>query len=128
MNIVNLRREFRFQLIRYVPDPVRNEFVNIGVLLRGCRSEHDPDQGADLRFTRDWRRVQCIDPDADIALLEDMEADLRSAIQNDSDGQVMKIVDSFALNIQTTEPKAYLAESLSAGLDELMRLYVDSSA
>ena len=29
-----LRKQCEFQLIRYVPDPVRNEFVHIGVLLR----------------------------------------------------------------------------------------------
>ena len=29
------RKQCEFQLIRYVPDPVKNEFVNIGVLVRG---------------------------------------------------------------------------------------------
>ena len=29
------RKQCEFQLIRYVPDPVKNEFVNIGVLLPG---------------------------------------------------------------------------------------------
>jgi len=28
------RKQYEFQLIRYVPDPVKNEFFNIGVLLR----------------------------------------------------------------------------------------------
>ena len=34
---------------------------------------------AEVRFTRDWRRVRCLDPDADTALLEGMESELRQA-------------------------------------------------
>ena len=33
--------------------------------------------------------------------------------------------ESLSLNVQMTEPKAYLAESLPAGMEELMRLYVE---
>ena len=65
----NERRGCKFQLLRYVPDPVRNEFVHIGVILReadaGGASAH-----SEVRFTRDWRRVRCLDPNADTALLE----------------------------------------------------------
>src|SRR6185437_4555026 len=116
----------RFQLVRYVPDPVRNEYVHIGVLLRdegGSRLE--------LRFTHDWRRVHCLDPDADTALLEGMEGELRRRLEEDAtkpetEKKFSHILDeSFSLNVQMTEPKAYLAESVSAGLEELMRLYVD---
>jgi hypothetical protein len=114
-----------FQLIRYVPDPVRNEFVNVGALLR----ERSGSQGAprmEFRFTRDWRRVRCIDPDADIPSLEALESELRLRLVNDCDGKMMRIVDeSFSNNVQFTEPKAYLADSLPAGVEELMRLYVD---
>ena len=39
---------------------------------------------------------------------------------------MMRMLDeSLSLNVQMTEPKAYLAESLPAGMEELMRLYVD---
>jgi hypothetical protein len=33
--------------------------------------------------------------------------------------------EALSLNVQMTEPKAYLAESLPAGMEELMRLYVE---
>ena len=33
--------------------------------------------------------------------------------------------ESLSLNVQMTVPKAYLAESLPAGMEELMRLYVE---
>ncbi len=119
------RRPCRFQLLRYVPDPVRNEFVHIGVLLR----EQDNPSALAVRFTRDWRRVRCLDPEADTALLEGIETELRQRLQQDADGRLMRILDeSLSLNVQITAPKAFLAESLSAGLDELMRLYVDPPA
>ncbi len=109
-----------FQLLRYVPDPVRNEFVHIGVVLRG------EDGSPQIKFTRDWRRVRCLDPDADTALLEGMETELRSRLAADADGKLRRILDeALSLSVQMTEPKAYLAESLPAGMEELMRLYVD---
>ncbi|HZP05825.1 MAG TPA: DUF3037 domain-containing protein [Terracidiphilus sp.] len=116
------RRACEFQLLRYVPDPVRNEFVHIGVLLRDARA---PGR-TEIRFTRDWRRVRCLDPDADTALLEAMETELRRRLQNEPEGRLMRLLEeSLSLGVQITETKAYLAESLPAGVEELMRLYVD---
>ena len=116
------RRECEFQLLRYVPDAVRNEYVHIGVILR----EQGEGGKLDVRFTRDWRRVRCIDPEVDTALLEGMESELRKRLAGDADGKLMKILDeSLSLGVQMTEPKAYLAESLPAGMEELMRLYVE---
>ncbi len=121
MNSAATRRTCEFQLLRYVPDAVRNEGVHIGVILREQGSPH-----AEVRFTRDWRRVRCLDPDADTALLEGMETELRRRFQTEAEGKLMRILEeSLSLNVQMTEPKAYLAESLPAGIEELMRLYVE---
>jgi hypothetical protein len=115
------RRACEFQLLRYVPDAVRNEYVHIGVILREQGSSH-----AEVRFTRDWRRVRCLDSNADTALLEGMESELRRRFQADSDGKLKRILDeSLSLAVQMTEPKAYLAETLPAGMEELMKLYVE---
>ena len=69
------RKQCEFQLIRYVPDPVKNEFVNIGVLLRASAGEQSA-----LRFTRDWARVLCLDPDAHTQMLETSGDRNRTAI------------------------------------------------
>lgn len=119
------RRECEFQLLRYVPHAVRNEGVHIGVILRESGTADSPDR-VEVRFTRDWRRVHCLDPDADTALLEGMESELRVRLQQEPGGRLMKILEeSLSLNVQMTEPKAYLAESLPAGMEELMKLYVE---
>jgi hypothetical protein len=66
-----------FFLIRYVPDVVKGEFTNIGVLLR----EAGRDDSAVVRFTRDWSRVRCMDADADIGLLEGLEGEIAQRLR-----------------------------------------------
>jgi hypothetical protein len=118
----NERRACEFHLLRYVPDVVRNEYVHIGVILR----EQGSGEAPDVRFTRDWRRVRCLDPQADTALLEAMESELRRRFQAEPGGNLMRLLgESLSLSIQMTEAKGYLAESLPAGMEELMRLYVE---
>jgi hypothetical protein len=82
-----------------------------------------------VQFTRDWRRVRCLNPEADTTLLEGMEGELRQRLEQEPNGRLMKLLDeSLSLNVQITAPKAYLAESLPAGMEELMRIYVDPPA
>jgi hypothetical protein len=115
-----------FQLLRYAPNTLRDEFVHVGVLLREHGSVPGGKPAMELRFTRDWKRVRCLDPDADTSVLEDMETELRQGLRHDPDGKMTRILnESLSLNVQMTPPKAYLAESLPAGVEELMRLYVD---
>ena len=148
MAIGNQRRACEFRLLRYVPDAVRNECVHIGVILReSAAADESGKAGAgksdleknetgrvepgkvEVRFTRDWRRVRCLDPDADTALLEGMEGELRRRLEAEPGGRLMRLLEeSLSLNVQMTEPKAYLAESLPAGMEELMRLYVEAPA
>lgn len=116
------RQECEFFVVRYVPDPVKNEFVNIGVLLRG-------EGGAELRLTRDWSRVRCIDPDADTEMLEAVETEMRRRLagqESDLKPLMTVIEDSFSHLLQITEPRGCLVESLGAGMEEMMRLYVET--
>ncbi len=129
MSLESQRRACEFQLLRYVPDAVRNEFVHIGVILRESATADRPAR-VEVRFTRDWRRVRCLDPDADTALLEGMESELRHRLASNNEavsaGRLMRLLEeSLSLSVQMTESRAYLAESLPAGVEELMRLYVD---
>jgi hypothetical protein len=124
------RKQCEFQLIRYVPDPVKNEFVNIGVVLRAFEGEQSA-----LRLTRDWARVRCLDPDADTQMLEALEIEIGHRMRSQPAGDsrpgmtqpvLARLEDTLSNGLQITESKAYLAESFPAGLEELMRLYVDT--
>ena len=108
------RIQCRFFVLRYAPDTVKNEFVNIGLVLM------PPAGGAQVRFTRDWSRVLCLDPEADVEVLQALEADLRDKLREmngDHDFILRRIQDSFSNAIQPTEFQACLAESPVAEAD-----------
>jgi hypothetical protein len=124
-----------FFLIRYVPDVVKGEFVNLGVVLL-----EEGDSGfTDLRFLRDWRRVRGLDPEADIELLESYEAELRRLLQSRApdiinyrgpmsrrDWLLAQIRDSFSGALDITPMSAVLTESPQAELGKLAQMYLES--
>ena len=113
-----------FFLIRYVPDAVKGEYTNIGVLLREAGRE----ETARVRFTRDWGRVRCMDADADTGLFEALEAEIDTRLRMgaaDNKPVVAVIEDTFSTSIQMTEARACLAENMATELELLMQLYVE---
>jgi hypothetical protein len=112
----------RFFVLRYAPDAVKNEFINVGLVLL------PPAGGAQVRFTRDWSRVLCLDPDADVEMLQALENDLRNQLREmngDRDLILRRIQDSFSNAIQPSEFQACLAASAVDEADELARLYLE---
>jgi hypothetical protein len=115
-----------FFLIRYVPDVVKGEFTNIGVVLREAGG--DGGARAVVRFTRDWSRVRCLDREADLALLEALEGEIAARLpesERDLKPVLGVLEDTLSNSVQITEARACLAESLPAELEQLMRLYVE---
>lgn len=122
------RIQCEFYLLRYVPDAVKNEFVNIGVMLR----EAGRAETTRVRFTRDWSRVRCMDPDADTGLLEAIEGELAERVHDagsDALGRskpwMQMLEESLSTGVQMTEARGALAESVAAEMEQLMRLYVE---
>ena len=116
------RLQCRFFVLRYAPDAVKNEFINVGLVLL------PPAGGAQVRFTRDWSRVLCLDPEADVEMLQALEKDLRDQLREmngDHDLILRRIQDSFSNAIQPSEFQACLAASPMAEADELARLYLE---
>ena len=116
------RQQCSFFLLRYVPDAVKNEFVNIGLVLL------PPGGDPELRFTHDWSRVRCLDAEADVEVLGALESDLRDqlhGLNGDRESILRRINDSFSNALQPSEIKACLAESPSLEADELARLYLE---
>lgn len=112
-----------FFLLRYVPDTVKNEFINFGLVLM------PPAAPAELRFSKDWSRVRALDPQADLELLEAVENELRDKMQNpapDRDAVLKRIEESFSNALQLSEIKGCLAESPAQEADFLAQLYLES--
>jgi len=125
------RVQCEFFLIRYVPDVVKGEFVNIGVLLREAGGDapnpEKPDHAV-VRFTRDWSRVKCMDADADIGLLEGLEGEIGARLRmgaSDTKPVMQVLEDTLSNSVQITPVRACLAESMPAELEQLMRMYVE---
>ena len=123
------RVQCEFFLIRYVPDVVKGEFVNIGVVLREAEASSE----SRVRFTRDWSRVRCVDEGADLALLEAMEAEMVARLgagggREATQSLLTTFASSLSNSIQITEPRAALAENLATEMEQLMRLYVEPMA
>lgn len=121
------KKQCEFFLLRYVPDAVKDEFVNIGVVL--VEGGGSPAGFADLRFTADWSRVRCLDPAADIEMLEAVEADLRRGLSESGasrDLLLKRINDSFSNTLQLSPVKACLAESPHEELGRLAEMYLES--
>ena len=123
------RRQCEFFLLRYVPDAVKDEFVNLGVVL------YEPGKAgsgqaafAGVRFTRDWRRVRCLDPDVDVEMLEALEREIRERLAEGGKSRewlLNRMEDSFSNAIRLTPAKAVLAESPQAEMENLAQLYLE---
>jgi len=117
------RRQCEFFLLRYVPDAVRDEFVNVGVVV------FDQASGwADVQFTRDWRRVRCLDPEVDVEMLEGMEREIRERLSEGAESRdwlLHRMQDTFSNALQLTPAKAVLTESPQAEIGRLAEIYLE---
>ena len=120
------RRACAYRILRYTPNLVRDEWVNIGVLV------YDPASGERrLRLVEDpgeYARVRRLHPGADEALLRALRDDLERqfAAANGDWQQVLARWDTTLSNaLQLAPQKGVLASDLDS---ELERLYADHVA
>lgn len=119
-------RRCEFFLVRYVPDLVKGEFVNVGLVA----SEALESGRAAVQFTRDWRRARCLDPNIDIEVLEGLEAEIRLGLEAGNGGleKIHKeLNDKFSNCVQLTAIKGHLAENLTTAVEELTRVHIQSA-
>lgn len=118
-------RNCEFFLLRYVPDAVKNEFVNFGVVLME-QSSTGSAGFVDVRLTHDWRRVRCLDPDVDLEMLEEWETEIRSQLGEVEDRQKMltRMQDSFSNTIQVSPMLACVAADPQREIETLAELYL----
>lgn len=98
-----------YTVVRYVPDPVRDEAVNIGVVAYDDVVVHS-------RFVDDWRRVRHFG-DEDISYLKSFARSVEAASPDQWDlasgsrvtpDAIREMADSWMNSIQFTEPRATL--------------------
>lgn len=113
-------RQCEFLLVRYVPNAVKEEFINIGVVF----IDHD---SVTARFTANWDRVRNFDESADIEMLKALEDELRQRLSQGGkyqDGALADLQDRCSNALQFTERKACLCTDAERELESLVRLYL----
>src|SRR5437868_13478719 len=120
------RRQCEFYLLRYSPDAVKEEFVNLGVVLVDSAGAAN---FADVRFTGDWRRVRCLNPEADVDTLAALENEIRAKLSGTEEQrrEIMRfITEDLSNQVQVTNAKACVTDSPERELDSLARMYLES--
>lgn len=119
------RRQCEFFLLRFQPDAVKGEFVNVGVALATADSG---DGFADVQLTRDWRRARALDPDLDVEYFESLERELREALRTaagEGAWLLHRIQDTFSSAVQVTRQSGVLTHSPAEELQQLAKVYLE---
>ncbi|MGE5111900.1 MAG: DUF3037 domain-containing protein [Acidobacteriaceae bacterium] len=116
------QRQCEFFLVRYMPDPVKEEFVNVGVALYTLDTAGP--KFCDVSFTHSWSRAKCLDPDLDPEEIKGLEQQIRDAVWDSASGSIDSLRESFGSRIQLTKSKVVLTESPEAELKLLQDAYL----
>jgi Protein of unknown function (DUF3037) len=109
-------------LVRYVPDPVRGESVNIGIFLHSPQERY-----LGCLFANDVRRVKRFHPKADLDLLRELQQDFEKQIDEAGDNlekYIQEMRDSFSNLIQLDEPRSCLLADPQNEIQSIFARYV----
>lgn len=131
------KRQLELLLLRLVPHALRDDFMTVGVVLVEARSPQngntgrsgDPGGGefADVRFTKDWKRVECFAPEIELEHLERLEAAVRGSLKDiRSREDLLKLLEErFGPEFDVGPSKAVEARDPAAEMQVLARDYLD---
>jgi hypothetical protein len=118
----------RYRILRYTPNLVRDEWINVGVLLEQVLPESPARRAVRmLDDERGFSRLRRLHASVDESLLRSLapEFDARLAgSKEDVDRYVSKLEDTLSNVLQFGPQRAVLAENFDAELDRLYREHV----
>jgi len=115
------KRQLEMYLLRFLPHALRDDFVTVGLLLL------ESDGGfAEVRFTRDWRMLQCVAPDVELEWFEMVESEIRGklgSLRRRED--LMQLMNGrFGTMIDVAPTKAVLTEDPAKEMEVLTSMYL----
>ncbi len=115
-------RACEFYLLRYVPNIVRGEFVNLGVLVYDSQEK----RLLPPRLLEDFRRVRRLHPWADLDVLAALERQIEAEApqQNGALRAYLERLQQYSNVLEFSEPKAVLTADPEAELERLYETYV----
>jgi hypothetical protein len=115
------KRQLELYLLRFLPHALRDDFVTVGVLLV------EGDAGfAEVRFTRDWRMLQCVAPDVELEWFAMVESEIRGRLGSlrRRDDLVQLVNERFGTMIDVAPAKAVLTEDPAKEMEVLTSMYL----
>ncbi len=115
------KRQLELYMLRFLPHALRDDFVTVGLLLV------ESDGGfAEVRFTRDWRMLQCVAPDVELEWFEMVESEIRKRLgslrRREDLMQLMN--ERFGTMIDVAPTKAVLTEDPAKEMEVLTSMYL----
>jgi hypothetical protein len=120
------KRKLEFFLLRYVPNAVRGEFVNFGLVM--LESGGDGGGFAGVHFTTDWRRARCLDPGIDVEMLEALGRDVKQRLDDVQKRALLlhEMMDAYSNTVQLSAVQHCLTEDPELELKKLVSQFVDA--
>jgi hypothetical protein len=115
------KRQLELYLLRFLPHALRDDFVTVGLLLV------ESDGGfADVRFTRDWKMLQCVAPDVELEWFEVVETAIREGIGRlrRREDLIQLLDEKFGAALDVAPTKAVLSEDPSQEIGRLASMYL----
>jgi hypothetical protein len=118
----------RYSVIQYVPNPIADERINIGVLAFD-------EKGVRVHFLQNWERVRCFGRSEDIDLLKNFAHEMQEVTEEGllfpgdrpsdipAHERLLKVAHDWTNGIQFTEPRGSLV-SLEQLLDDLVKNFL----
>jgi DUF3037 family protein len=109
----------RVLFVSYQPHPLKDERVNIAVVMIG-------DGFADVRVQRDWQRVLAIDPGADIELLTALTLEIRDKVRvpGQREEMLLNMKDSWSNAVHLSLGKGCLTADPASEIETLASEYL----
>jgi hypothetical protein len=122
-------KQLEFFLLRYSGDVTKGESINLGVVAIAPENG-DPGGFADVRFIRNWRRLHCFDPLADVEEVQAIEREVRQDLQDpEKRAQLLKrLSDSYSNVIRFDRLQGCLTQSPALELEKLSAMYLETPA
>ncbi|HZQ17169.1 MAG TPA: DUF3037 domain-containing protein [Terriglobales bacterium] len=120
-------QQLEFFLLRYAGDITKGESINLGVAVIG--PEHGQAGGfADVRFTRNLRRLHCFDPLVDTDELAALEREIQRDLQDPQKrAELLKRMNDAWSNLVQFQPlQGSLGESPAKELERLSSMYLET--
>lgn len=116
---------YYYSVVRYVPDVVRDEGINIGVALQARDNGHET---VKLLFTDNYRRAARLDPHFTSRTLEKILSSSARQITQQAAGGRVRLDDLIANysggRIQFTEPRITVVDDPAAEIEDLYSRFV----